>query len=620
MLGSLLGVALLSAACAVAAGASIPIVRDGRAVAQIVVRADAPQVGPERTAAAELQRFVKEMSGAVLPIRSTEDAEPGTKIIILLKPGTPHPRHDGYWLHVADGNVIIQATQPRGCLYGAYALLRELGCRWYSPGPVGTVIPRRTTLSVGADLDIRREPDFRYRLASGLGPETAARLGYNYVGVTRNAEAVEVIKARGLVMFRWGHMWPELVTKQFFADGRKPQAMDFSGREDWLPMDVKGQRKPNGRTLCFSNPDALAWFADNAVNWLLSTCAEAEYVSIWPADRASVLLCKCPKCRSRNLSATDWYLLTHREIRKRLNERGWKGRLSWIAYHGTRMPPVSVDLPDNGRNMDLLYAPRERGGTRAGPFTADDPNTARYRQWLDGWLAYLDRQHFQGTKTVFEYYYDLVLLGPLATGRAFLIPRLSVMQEDIAFYRDKGFDGFYNCNPPARTWWPDPLSKWIYAELLWDVDLDLEAAVSDFFANYYGPAASVMRKAREGLEQLMFAPPSREAVEKLEALSEEFDRALRMVAGDKLRETRIKAARLHAQYAALCKKSEYLERVAKDYAGAIEAEKAIAKLMQDNKDFLVGTGLFGSAGDVRFVGEYVVNRHLRALQPKAKKK
>ncbi len=604
--------ALLLAASAPAAS-QIELVSAGKPKATIVLRAQAPAEGPERTAVQELQHFIRMMSGAEVPVATTGEVVEGAKIALRLVPGAPHPRHDGYWLHVQDGDVLIEATHPRGLLFGAYGLLRQLGCRWYAPTDIGVIIPKRETLSLPADLDERREPDFARRYPAAGGPAETARMGYSYTSRARTPELLAEASARDLGTWRWGHIWPALVTNQYYADGRKATKMDLSGREQWLPMNKDGQRAANGQTLCFSNPDALRWFVDNAANWVLTNCANEDYVSMWSADTGAVALCQCDRCRRADWNATDWYVTLHNEIRKFLAERDWRGRFGWIVYHGSRDRPQQVQLHDHGEGMDLLYAPRRRGGTREGPFTNDSAASREYRALLAAWLEYLRENDYRGTKTVFEYYYDLVLLGPLAAGRTFLIPWHDVMQEDIRFYRDKGFDGFYDCSPPAAVWWPDPLSKWLYAELLWDADLDLESAGADFFANYYGPAAQVMQRARETVEACMRGEPSQESLEMLRHLDATFDEALRLAGGDAMLQTRIKAARLHAQYCALCLESDVAQKVMGDKARAADVERSIRDFLREHGDFLVRSGCFGGPGNLDLPRDRCVQRRLSAL-------
>jgi len=580
--------------------AALTLVEGGASKFTIV----APPDGPPAYAAREIQKYVREMTGVELPIAAEA---PSPRIIIQVVPGAA--AHDGYVLRREGKDVLIEAAHPRGCIFGAYELLRLLGCRFYGPGPLGVVVPKTKSLELPEKLHVKREPAFPNRFPSSGSPEQQMQWGFNHTGVAGRSERLELVKKLGLIQYRFGHLWPTLLKKRFFADGRKPEKADFTGKEGWLPADAAGKRRETRKSLCFSNPDALAWFADNAANYVLSECRNADYLSLWSADEWRIALCRCEKCKARGWNATDWYLLTHNEIKKRLNERGWKGIFGWIVYHGSEFVPTKVDLLDHGRKMDMLYAPRPRGGAQHGPFTSDDPVTTKYRENLRGWKEYLARQKYEGTRTVFEYYYDLVLLGPLAAGRAFLIPKHDVMQEDIRFYKEHGFDGFFDCCPPGGAWWPDPLSRWLYHRLLWDVDLDLQAARRDFFEHYYGPAAQGVREIREAVEELMFEPPCTEVVDKLKALEPKLDK---IRTKDETIGKRLRSFRLWVRYCALCKESELHQKVTKDQEKGCSAELAIRKLLNDNKDFLVNNGFMGR-GDLDYVALTVVSRHLQAF-------
>ncbi|MFQ6099200.1 MAG: hypothetical protein ACE5O2_15820, partial [Armatimonadota bacterium] len=161
---------LIAGVClASSAATDIPLVISGQPKAAIVVPEGAPKDGPVCFAAEELQRFVQEMSGATLPIVTSEADAPEPRIVLRVNESAKRPRHDGYRLRAFGGDVFVEATQPRGALFGAYALLRELGCRWYAPGPVGTIVPSRKTLTIPGKFVLIREPDFERRYPSTGG-------------------------------------------------------------------------------------------------------------------------------------------------------------------------------------------------------------------------------------------------------------------------------------------------------------------------------------------------------------------------------------------------------------------------------------------------------------------
>lgn len=365
----------------------------------------------------------------------------------------------------------------------------------------------------------------------------------------------------------------------------------------------------NGQTLCFSNHEAMKWFTDNAVNWVLSNCPNADYMSMWSADKWRTALCRCEKCRTRDLNATDWCLLVHNDIWRKLKKRGWKGIFGWIAYHGSEEPPQKAELVENGRDMDMLYAPRPRKASKYGPFTNDHTISKFYRENLSAWNNYLEKQNYRGIRTVLEYYYDLLLLGRYTEGRAWLIPTHQNMQAEMRFYFEQGFDGFSNCDPPTSCVFPDPLNKWLYYRLLWDVNLDVAAARHDFFTHYYGPAGEVMEKVRTDVERLMHEPPSLAGVEQLQGLSVSVETTLEQIGNDELLRKRIGAMSLWVKYCSLCKESQYHVETTEVSDLGQAAEMAIRQLLTENKEFLIGNN-FITQDDLDIVATNVVDYHI----------
>ncbi|MBS7653522.1 DUF4838 domain-containing protein [Candidatus Bathyarchaeota archaeon] len=598
----------------------IVLVLDGEPEASII----APNEGPLAYAASELQRYVWQMSNAELPIAEKKTYSKESCIVFHVSTGSV--KHDGYVVYVRGDDVIIEASEERGCIYGAYALLEQLGCRFYGPEPLGEVVPKYGTLTLQKRLNIICEPAFINRIPSSGTPEQQIKWGFNFTPYISTCEGRQRVKKLGLKTYTWGHFWPLLIGMRFFPDGRKPEKMDYKGREDWLPLDENGVRRLNppwhfregGQSLCFSNPQAFDWFVENTVNWIMTECHDADYVNIWSADTMQIALCQCSKCVTRFSTgdyqhATDWYLHIQNEIRQRLNEHNWRGTLGWIAYHGSEEPPVYVNLLDEGSSMDFLYAPRPRGGGQHGPFVNDHQVNLRYRHNLQRWLSYLNSQNYKGTKTVFEYYYDLVLLGNLATGRTFLIPKHETLQMDMQFYHKQGFEGFFDCNPPADAWFPDPLSRWLYHRLLWNPHIDLKAARADFFKHYYGTAANLMRDLREKVEHLMFEKPTRKVVDELYTLEGKISDIMPIAGCDDILVTRVKGMKLWIQYCALCKDSEFHEKITHHKEEGRNIELAIRELLEKHDDFLVGEG-FMSKNDIAYLAGEVVNRHLRIFE------
>lgn len=584
----------------------VQLVRDGEPAATIV----APSDGPPAYAAGVLRQYVRRMSGATLPIENDPDAAEGTVVGFRVEEGAA--ALDGFHARADGDRIIVAASVPRGCIYGAFELLKRCGCRFYGREPLGVIVPERGSISLPADLDVLREPDYENRLPCLGSPEEQVRWGLNHTHAGGSESHRKLVKMLGMKTWRWGHIWPRLLERRYYPDGRT-EPMSFDDKQDWLPADENGNRRSNERTLCFSNPDALEWFTDNAAGWVLANYRDADLVNMWPADRRSLALCRCEECRERGWTPTDWYLHIHNKVWRKLKERDWPGSFGWIAYHGSEEPPEHVDLAENGRDMDFLYAPRPRGASQHGPFTNDHPTNVRYRKNLDAWRKYLREQNFQGRRTVFEYYFDQVLLGPLATGRTFLVPRHDDMQAEMEFYLEKGFNGFFDCSPPSDILWPSPLSRWLYQQLMWDVDLDVQAARRDFFAHYYGPAAGAAGQVRTRVEKLMYGEPSEEAVEQLRGLTDELDDDISGAGAQSVLGRRLRGLKLWVRFCAMCKQSQRHRRVTHDTEKGRATEQDIRQFLVDNGDFLVENG-FMARGGLNYIKGTVVDRHLRAFR------
>ena len=124
------------------------ILAGGPSAASIVIGVNANEV--EKYAAAELQRCIRIMSGAELPVVQSDIALSGTQIII----GTPEGngqinaakvslRLDGSQAEqtavLRQGNILYLGGQTaRAALYATYTFLQDvLGVRWLWPGESG---------------------------------------------------------------------------------------------------------------------------------------------------------------------------------------------------------------------------------------------------------------------------------------------------------------------------------------------------------------------------------------------------------------------------------------------------------------------------------------------------
>jgi len=75
------------------------------------------------------------------------------------------------------------------------------------------------------------------------------------------------------------------------------------------------------------------------------------------------------------------------------------------------------------------------------------------------------------------------------------LPLARRMAERLRHYRTLGVSGVYNETTPH--WGPQGLMLYMFARLAWNPDLDVNAELSLYYRNYYGPAAAAMKAYHE---------------------------------------------------------------------------------------------------------------------------
>lgn len=143
----------------------IRLCQAGQPNAQIVLSAAPTPV--ERQAAEELQRFVRQMSGATLPIGAGRATAQSHIYIGAAAPPdglnlSPEALgFDGYLVKTQGTDLILTGIKPYSCLYAVYHLLeRHLGCGFFEDGDQ---VPRRQTIEIGLINDVEK-PRFEWRI------------------------------------------------------------------------------------------------------------------------------------------------------------------------------------------------------------------------------------------------------------------------------------------------------------------------------------------------------------------------------------------------------------------------------------------------------------------------
>ncbi len=485
---------------AMPAGA-LTLVDEGQSQYVIVVSSDA--IPAEQFAAEELALHLEQMSGAKLPI--VTDAEPLPSHAVLLgrtrflqelgvEVDWQQFAKEGYLLRVSGDHLIIAGGQPRGVLYGAYALLEDhLGCRWFAPDT--SFIPQRKTIKLPelTDLDpylapdITGKPAFEYRdpwMYEGYVRSWWWRdhFAANYLARMRNSGTfidaiVQPIDERYGGYFKiphFGHNLSHLVPAKLYA----------SEHPEYFALH-EGRRVTEGDLeLCLTNPDVARIAAQTLREWMRAE-PDADMFFIGQSDTSNH--CQCDQCKAayerytppgkpssgggygglagRNLQFVN-------EVATLLEDEFPNMRIGTFAYGATRNPPVNITAH---RNVIIWYCPIERCACH--PLDRGPINESFYH-FADG-----IKKWKQIAREVYLYDYSFAgALGPPAdlltiapTVRAAWRLGVTGVQVNGISDIEVGF-GF--------------LRYWLWAQSLRNPEWDAEQALGEFLDVYYGAATT----------------------------------------------------------------------------------------------------------------------------------
>src|SRR5258706_602314 len=283
--------------CSSTPGADSPaagfrITSKGQPKGEIVVEGEHLE-GPIAFAAQELQRYVKEMSGAELPVVQAPSKKPAIILASRLfqqdQQALEDPREeDRYRLDADSKRLRVEGASPRAVLFGVYDVLERLGCGWCVPGD--DTVPKHDTLEM-APLRVDTRPAFHYRMMLDFPMlsvkqtiaicDWIAKNRMNWVHECPNAHGEPKawyerrervgpeLKKRGLGLIVGGHTMHTWLPETH-----------FDSHPEWFAYDG-GVRKPP--TLCVSNPEMTAELIKNMQHFL-DRCPEVDVVDLWHTD------------------------------------------------------------------------------------------------------------------------------------------------------------------------------------------------------------------------------------------------------------------------------------------------------------------------------------------------
>jgi hypothetical protein len=138
-------------------------------------------------------------------------------------------------------------------------------------------------------------------------------------------------------------------------------------------------------------------------------------------------------------------------------------------------PPVSARPHDHAAGLICQFPPRF---DHSRPF--NDPTSKKARRFnmlVTKWGAILAQMGF------YDYYGHYNFFGPYGI--------VHKIREDLPAFKDAG--GTFVMIEAQPNWGMDGLSLYVAAQLVWNLDADVDVLMEEYFEKFYGPAAAPMR-------------------------------------------------------------------------------------------------------------------------------
>lgn len=456
---------------------------------------------PEKFAARELRDCLERMTGRRLAIRTDYwiKGEPAGRYIAVGKSrltadiDTQELSTEQYVIDVSARRVAIVGgrDRQRGVLYGVYDFLEQLGVRWYRPEPWGEHVPKRDAVALPLGRKTAPTPEYAYRsgLAGGFTRSAESTLDQSEAASLwalrqrlNGADPGSNARNGGQVSLQFDHIYYQLIPVEEYFD-RHPEyfCLIRGERRRQHPDFPVRPGNPTGLQLCLSNPELQELFAQKIIVKARGR-SDLSQISFSMTPNDACPFCECDACRSMDdplkpESMSDRVCKFTNLVARKVAQAVPAARLSLNAYSTWTEPPTRIERMEP--NVLIHVALINAWADYTKPLSSPAPN------WNHTASNSFQRWKELGVKEIYtyEYWSGYGWPGPLPLART--------MADRLRDYRKYNIRGVYNESHPS--WGPQGLELYLFGQLIWNPDLDVDKELDLYYENYYGPAAKPMR-------------------------------------------------------------------------------------------------------------------------------
>ena len=508
----LLWISLLITSCQ----QDINIAHNGKSSYTIIIPQDAGK--NDSTAASYLSKYIREMSGADIPILHDSVAPNANEICIGNTNRYDFPNEvfapDGFRIKSLDNKLFVVGGNNKGTIYGVIKLLEGWGCRKFSPDEM--YIPEYNELSLDP-IDFNDSPANTLRIINGK--MTADQEYADWLRISTISE----IFPPGFYVHTFERLLPRA---EYFTDHPEYYA--------WLG------HKYSFDQLCPSNPEVK----DLIIEKLAREMEEYSECDNWAVSQSdNFTWCHCDKCEAiieEEGSPAGPIIRLVNDVALAFPDK----TITTLAYQFSRPAPLKTKLADN---VMVMLCTIELNRSR--PIQYDSLSRAFVKDITD-WGKICENIYLWDYTINFNH-----SVSPF--------PNLHVLQPNLQFFYENNVrKQFPQSNLQAGHEFVELKAKMLSA-LMWDPYINIDSVKDDFFKNYYQEAGPYMHDYADRMEKelirsgkilYIYEPPNNHtdgylSAENIAAYNKLFDQAVAAVANQPEILNRVQVSRLPLQYA-----------------------------------------------------------------------
>lgn len=394
-------------------------------------------------------------------------------------PGEPaKPSDEGVFVCAEGGDLHLTGGGPRGVIYAVSSFLQQrLGIRWYQPSPWGEEVPPPGRVDL-PPFRYTHEPSFWFRDISVCIHESISEWAIrNRLNTRLGAFAEERGGCHAHAI--GGHASSKYIEPALFEP--HPDYFAMKDGKRWLPpADAYGKRRYQP---CTTHPDVLSRYIDT-IRSSLDRSSKQRLASVSPDD-VTGRWCSCPACLALDTGETmmlhgrrqrvvsDRFFLFVNSIADAVAESHPDAHITTFAYHQYRPVPQRISVRPNV--VVMLCQP----GAYNHPIDSGASEQIReFEQNLREWTGKCE---------------DLILYRYMfkTMWESLPYPRHRILAQDLKYAHKLGLAGEHG-QAQGKNWGMLGLNWYLHAQLLWDVDQDIDALLDDYYTGYFREAGEPM--------------------------------------------------------------------------------------------------------------------------------